>query len=207
RHVQVFLLVTENTIEEQMLKTISAKHDLALAALDVGSDVSEVMLTSGVEELKRRLEILLGSRPAAAVDQSLLQSSTIPAQDRDTSTTIQQQQKQIQEQIVHASGEVFQSLFRFADTLVGTLATKSETETLKTSGALEESSTTLNNASMISEQILPSIQQAVANTIRVESDAEGKTRLSFTIPERPVLEGFLQTAAQLLNSFIAPKQK
>ena len=30
RQVQVFLLVTEQTIEEQMLATLSAKHDLAL---------------------------------------------------------------------------------------------------------------------------------------------------------------------------------
>ena len=37
--VQVYLLVTEETIEERMLGTLSAKHDLALAALDVESDV------------------------------------------------------------------------------------------------------------------------------------------------------------------------
>jgi hypothetical protein len=70
--VQVYLLVTEGTIEERLLGTLSAKHDLALAALDVDSDVSEVELRSGMDELKRRLEKLLGHTPDAPVDQSRL---------------------------------------------------------------------------------------------------------------------------------------
>ena len=72
--VQVYLLVTEETIEERLLGTLSAKHDLALAALDVDSDVSEVELRSGMDELKRRLEQLLGQKPAAPVDMSRQQA-------------------------------------------------------------------------------------------------------------------------------------
>jgi superfamily II DNA/RNA helicase len=68
--VQVYLLVTEGTIEEKLLATLSAKHDLALAALDMESDVKEVALTSGIEELKQRLEVLLGAKPHAAVDET-----------------------------------------------------------------------------------------------------------------------------------------
>lgn len=70
RPVQVYLLVTEETIEEKLLATLSAKHDLALAALDMESDVREVALASGIDELKRRLEVLLGAEPDAAVDES-----------------------------------------------------------------------------------------------------------------------------------------
>jgi hypothetical protein len=68
--VQVYLLVTEQTIEEKLLGTLSAKHDLALAALDMESQVKKVALASGMEELKRRLEVLLGAKPHAAVDES-----------------------------------------------------------------------------------------------------------------------------------------
>jgi len=68
--VQVYLLVTEQTIEEKLLGTLSAKHDLALAALDMESQVKEVALASGMEELKRRLEVLLGAKATAAVDES-----------------------------------------------------------------------------------------------------------------------------------------
>lgn len=69
--VQVFILITEGTIEERMLSTLSAKHDLALAALDVESDVDQVKLVGGMEELRRRLEVLLGAHPEAPRDESL----------------------------------------------------------------------------------------------------------------------------------------
>ncbi|MDR1962405.1 MAG: DEAD/DEAH box helicase [Planctomycetaceae bacterium] len=183
RHVQVFILVTENTIEEQMLGTISAKHDLALAALDMGSDVNEVMMSSGVEELKRRLEVLLGSKPAAPVDQSQLHSLTTLPHEMEID------QPQRQEQIAQAGSEMLHSVFQFAGTLLGTLSPKSE-----------------SSGNTISEQILPNIQKTVADAIRVESDADGKTRLSLTLPERPVLEELMQNAVQLFNSFITPKQ-
>jgi superfamily II DNA/RNA helicase len=70
RPVQVFLLVTEDTIEENMLHTLSLKQDLALAALDVNSDVNDIRLATGAEDLKRRLEVLLGRKPEAPVDES-----------------------------------------------------------------------------------------------------------------------------------------
>jgi superfamily II DNA/RNA helicase len=69
--VQVFVLVTEDTIEDKLLATLSGKHELALAALDVNSAVDEVQLASGMEELKRRLEVLLGAKPEAATDESV----------------------------------------------------------------------------------------------------------------------------------------
>jgi len=68
--VQIYLLVTECTIEEKLLATLSAKHDLALAALDMESDVKEVEVASGVEELKRRLEVLFGAKAHAPTDET-----------------------------------------------------------------------------------------------------------------------------------------
>ena len=41
----MFVLVTEGTMEENLLATLSAKRDLALAALDVESQVAEVTFT------------------------------------------------------------------------------------------------------------------------------------------------------------------
>lgn len=70
RPVQVFLLITEDTIEENLLGTLSAKHELALAALDPDSKVKAVDLARGIDELKRRLEVLLGTKPDAALDES-----------------------------------------------------------------------------------------------------------------------------------------
>jgi superfamily II DNA/RNA helicase len=69
--VQVFLLVTENTLEENLLATLSAKHELAQAVLDPDSELTEVDMATGMEELKRRLEVLLGEKPDAAEDESM----------------------------------------------------------------------------------------------------------------------------------------
>lgn len=69
--VHVYLLVTEETIEDRMLETLAAKHDLAMAALDVDSDVSQVDLQSGMDALKRRLERLTGAKPQAVIDESV----------------------------------------------------------------------------------------------------------------------------------------
>jgi len=69
--VQVFVLVTEETIEEKLLYTLSAKHELALAALDVNSEIDKVDMATGMEELKRRLEVLLGAKPEAPTDESV----------------------------------------------------------------------------------------------------------------------------------------
>jgi superfamily II DNA/RNA helicase len=70
RPVQVFVLVTDGTIEESLLATLSSKHELALAALDPESEVESVMLGSGIEELRARLELLLGAKADAPVDVS-----------------------------------------------------------------------------------------------------------------------------------------
>jgi len=71
RPVQVFLLVTTDTLEENLLATLSAKHELSLAVLDPDADATTVDLSTGMEELKRRLEVLLGARPEAAEDESM----------------------------------------------------------------------------------------------------------------------------------------
>ncbi len=68
RNVSVFILVTEGTLEENLLAALSAKRDLALAALDVDSQVTEVDVRTGAEDLKRRLEVLLGAKPDAPED-------------------------------------------------------------------------------------------------------------------------------------------
>ncbi|MDR0326768.1 MAG: DEAD/DEAH box helicase [Planctomycetaceae bacterium] len=183
RQVQVFLLVTEQTIEEQMLATLSAKHDLALAALDIGSDVSEVVMKSGVEELKRRLEVLLGSKPAAPEDLSV--KTTM---EKMTEAAAPRNEKE--ERIVQAGSEIIESIFKF----VGTIAEQAAQPASSSASSIP----TLVTAA---KEVLPQIQKSVADVIRLETDADGKTKLSFTLPEKPVLDGLLQAATQWLGTF------
>lgn len=113
RPVQVYLLVTEDTLEERLLLTLSAKKELALAALDMGSEVSEVQLQSGMSELKQRLEILLGTPAPAAADESRKAETETAARLLDARRT----------EVAAAGGQLLGAAFAFLGTLVpvGTL--------------------------------------------------------------------------------------
>lgn len=72
--VHIYKLVTvspdtNETIEERLLDTLAAKQDLADASINLDSDVNEVVMKSGMEDLKRRLEVVL--QPSRApIDES-----------------------------------------------------------------------------------------------------------------------------------------
>jgi superfamily II DNA/RNA helicase len=105
--VQVFILVTENTIEESLLATLSAKKEVALAALDADSDVDTVELENGTEDLKARLEVLLGARPEAFADKT--------EEQRTQEAAARQQHR---DRVAAAGGELLGAAFQFLGQLV-----------------------------------------------------------------------------------------
>ena len=105
--VQVYILVTENTIEEGMLGTLSAKKEVAMAALDINSKIKNVDMVSGAEGLKRRLEILLGRPEDAAIDLSELERQKQQAE-----------KKVVGEKVAAAAGELFMSAFKLLDQII-----------------------------------------------------------------------------------------
>jgi superfamily II DNA or RNA helicase len=107
RPVQAFLLVTENTLEENLLALLSAKNELASAALDVDSAVDGVDVPSGIEELRRRLEILLGAKPEAPVDQT--DRARVEAQAAMAAPS---------DRIAEASGKLLAGAFELLDALL-----------------------------------------------------------------------------------------
>jgi len=106
RPVHVYILVTEGTIEEGMLSTLSAKQTLALAALDPDSTVKEVSLTGSIDELKRRLEVLIGEKPAAPIDET-------------RAVQVRAEGKARKETVARAGGEMLGAAFRFIGELLG----------------------------------------------------------------------------------------
>lgn len=80
--VQVYILVTQDTLEENLLTTLSAKKELAMAALDPDATTDDVDMISGMEELKRRLEVLLGAMPEAPVDIAAQQAAEKQAEQQ-----------------------------------------------------------------------------------------------------------------------------
>jgi ERCC4-related helicase len=164
--VQVFVLVTEDTIEENLLSTIAAKRDLALAALDSESQVNELDLVSGMEELKNRLEVLLGARPEAPVDET---------QKRDSDEARRQLSETRRERVAAVGGELLGTAFRFLGELVG------QTDAPAPPAAIVEN-----------------LRAGLASC--VDHDADGKLRLSVTLPDKRALESLAQTLARLLAS-------
>lgn len=119
QQVQVFILVTEQTLEESLLLTLSAKKDLAMAALDASSEVTEVQMTSNSEDLKARLEILLGARAEANIDK------TEEAKQREAARSQERRNR-----VAIAGGAMLGAAFQFLGELVGGAANGTPPETL-----------------------------------------------------------------------------
>jgi superfamily II DNA or RNA helicase len=102
RPVQIFLLVTEDTLEESLLGTLSAKQELFLAALDPDYEGTNIDLASGMDALKRRLEILLGVKPDAPSDETMKEKV-----ERETEAL------ERRERIEAAGGQLLGSAFAF----------------------------------------------------------------------------------------------
>ncbi|MEY2724245.1 MAG: hypothetical protein RLZZ458_112 [Planctomycetota bacterium] len=104
RPVNVYILVTVRTLEEQMLNTIGQKKEVAMAALDSESEVTEVIFgSSKMEDLKARLEVLLGAIPEAGTDESLIRE-----REAESARLIKKR-----EQMADAGGQLLSAAFGF----------------------------------------------------------------------------------------------
>ncbi len=116
--VHVYKFVTTNaeypTIEEGLLTTLAAKQDLADASINIGSDVNEVAMQSGMEDLKRRLEIILPPKLAAPVDES--QQRRVEAEAERLAG------EKRREQVAQAGGQLLSAALSLAGGLVGNTA-------------------------------------------------------------------------------------
>jgi hypothetical protein len=101
-------LITEGTLEENLLATLSAKHQLALAALDPASEVDRVDLAGSMDELKRRLEILLGAKQEAPVRET----------ERVRTEEEAQRNADHKQRVAEASGQLVAAAFRLLGELL-----------------------------------------------------------------------------------------
>ncbi|MEA3208104.1 MAG: hypothetical protein QOE70_1161 [Chthoniobacter sp.] len=125
RKVHVYLLITERTMEENLLATLGAKHELAAAVLDPDSPLGEVSLVSGTEELKRRMEVLLGAQPTAAPDVS------VAAKAQAEVTAVAERRARVSE----SAGQLLTAAFTF----LGDLLPQPPTPNPETTAALRTS--------------------------------------------------------------------
>ncbi|EKK00477.1 helicase, Snf2 family protein [Rhodopirellula baltica SH28] len=112
--VHVYKLVTTSeptpTIEEGLLTTLASKQDLADASLNFDSDASEVSMQSGMEDLKRRLEVILPQPIAAPVDES---------QQRRVEAEAEKLSAERTQKVSAASGQLVTAALSLAGELMG----------------------------------------------------------------------------------------
>ena len=112
--VHVYKFVTTGcpnpTIEEGLLTTLESKQDLADASINFDSKVDEVAMQSGMEDLKRRLEVILPNQPVAAIDES---------QQRKVQQEAERLQTQRREKVSQAGGQLVTAALSLAGQLVG----------------------------------------------------------------------------------------
>ena len=167
--VQVFVLVTERTLEENLLVTLNAKRDLALAALDPESEVDQVSVFSGAEELRTRLEVLLGAKADAGVDE------TVRRQQEADHRVAAEGDVRRRQRVAAAGGEMLGAVFGFLGELI------------------QDDRPTPPPADVV-DQVRSRLDACV------ESDSDGRSRLSFTLPNRESIDRLAQTLARLLVS-------
>lgn len=159
--VQVFLLVTDETIEDNILGTLSAKNELSLAALDFDSPVEEVELQSGAEELRRRLEKLLGATPEAPVDESQQNRTALQI------TSIERKKK-----VSEAGGQLLRAAFGLLDELVP------ESQNVEASKMMTEKiHTSLSECLDVDEEGRPVLMLTFADVGQIQSLASTLARL------------------------------
>ncbi len=162
--VQVFILVTEETIEESLLGTLSAKHELAMAVLDPDSDVDTVDLASGMEALKRRLEVLLGAKPEAPLDES-----------EKVRQAEQAERLARKEKVAAAGGQLLGAALTFLGELVPQREPIGETA-----------------------QVARAVKGQLTECM--ETDEQGRLKLTVTLPDASALDELAESLARLLGT-------
>ena len=200
--VAVYVLVTEATIEEQLMATLAAKRDLALAVLDVESKVSDVSIRGNAQELKDRLEVLLGALPAAAISgtavaavDDAIRASADDQHDEATGAAVRiAEPSATQAQLAQATG----ALVAAAKSFFATLMPPPAATAANTHGAAASAGELLSTAATTSG--LQALQRAFQ--VRVDpGDAVAPQRVSFSMPQPAQLERFVTTLASLLGQF------
>lgn len=170
--VDVYLLVTQDTLEEQMLVSLDDKRNLALAVLDSESDVDEINMVSGMDEMKRRLEILIGAKPEAPLDDSMLKGAFANIASNNTSLTAEIEHRQ---RVASAGGEMLGAVFNF----LGELVSQSPTSNIKPN-----------------QQVIEQVRNGLSSC--VETDETGRQQLKVALPDEEALTNLATTLATLL---------
>jgi superfamily II DNA/RNA helicase len=178
--VQVYLLVTADTIEERLLDLLGAKSALALATLDLDSDTDFVEMTSGIDALKNRLEILLGQKPDKPLE------SPTPLRE----IQIQERRQKISE----AGSKLLNAVCDFLGEIIPTFQGESSTED-SSSGNGESQPDEVPN-----KEQRPNSGESIKNFFLSCFHKDDEGRAHFTLPVPP--ETIIDKVSDIVSKFL-----
>ncbi|MDR1677496.1 MAG: DEAD/DEAH box helicase [Deltaproteobacteria bacterium] len=178
RPVQVYLLVTADTIEERLLGLLGAKNSLSLAALDLEDETDFVEMSTGIDALKNRLEILLGRKPDKPIEEPKPEVEARNAERR--------------QKISEAGGKLFTAALEFLAELI-------PVETPQPVASAEEQNSLIPSVNTGNEG------QSTAETLKefffscVSKDENGRSKFTFTLPDDSVIDKVTDTISRFLG--------
>ncbi|MDR2198252.1 MAG: DEAD/DEAH box helicase [Deltaproteobacteria bacterium] len=192
--VQAFLLVTANTIEERLLSLLGAKSELALACLDLESGVDFVEMTSGIDALKNRLEILLGRKPDQPPEPEAEAEAEAGGEGESSSAGRSSAKK---EKISEAGGKLLTAFFDF----LGELVPAGEAEAPADAPQMELPGGEGLPAEEKKEKASPldALGEIFKNSL--DKDGEGRPRLTLTLPDEDVIRKAAGVLKGILGKF------
>jgi hypothetical protein len=182
-------MVTADTIEERLLDLLGAKSALALATLDLNSDTDFVEMTSGIDALKNRLEILLGKKPDKPIYQE-------PSPEREKANV------ERRERLMEAGGKLLTSVLEFFGELapMNAMATPEEGKELPPNTASEaQASDEATLGSSKSTRVGETIKDFLKSAIK--KDEDGKTHIVLPLPDDEVIDKISEGISKFLGKF------
>jgi len=169
----VYILVTQETLEENLLSVIGQKKELATAALDYESEIREVRLQSGMDELKSRLEVLLGAVPEGHQDESQKRANAAEAV----------QLVERREKLAEAGGQMLTAAFSLLSQMLPGAATAPAPEAvsqirqhLTDSAETDEQGRRSLRITLPSDDALTQFAETLARLMAVGSEGDGPGR-------------------------------
>jgi hypothetical protein len=135
------------------------------------SDVDQVDLAGGIEELRRRLEVLLGARPIAPSDESLRRESELEV------ARVAAEHRARREKLALSGGHLLSAAFQFLGELLPAPSNSSESKSA---------------ANALAATLKKSFNDIV------EKDEHGRPRLSSVLPNATALDGLTDVLARLI---------
>jgi SNF2 family DNA or RNA helicase len=179
RPVQAFLLVSAGTIEERLLEVLGAKSALSRAALDLSDDTDFVEMSTGIDALKNRLEILLGRKPDKPLEEPAKADDPIAVERR--------------KRLSEAGGRLLDAVIG----LIGELAPPAREKPGNGGDGEREAPAPQEGVEVAEESPAKVVKDLVLSCFH--KDEDGKSRFTLTLPDDSIIDKVADALGRFLG--------